>query len=206
MLAQSDVNRRGVQIDRGNDAGLRGDRAKPGLSPVAGISDKQALPVDEIAPVARLGPDRRAPLRSRAFAAVQPFAIWAFLWTVGYFVGRSLPRIDPRWELPANLVGGIVAILFIWWATAADGDRTLTLRIAWPPRWSAIPLGLHGVALAYVLVLPLTAALAEHFEKRDSADLASIPGWLMLPEALSIGLWEELLPAVALAPRWPAAA
>jgi len=101
--------------------------------------------------------------------------------------------MDPRWELPANLVGGIVAILLIWWATAADGDRTLTLRIAWPPRWSAIPLGLHGVALAYVLTLPLTAALADHFGKRDSGELASIPGWLMLPIALSIGLWEELL-------------
>src|SRR3954469_5362204 len=96
-------------------------------------------------PVARLYAGHRAPLRTRALAALQPIAIWAFIRAAGYLVARSLPRIDPRWQLPANLVGGIAAIFLIWWATAGDEDRTRTLRIAWPPRFSAVPLGLHGV-------------------------------------------------------------
>jgi membrane protease YdiL (CAAX protease family) len=161
------------------------------------IGDKRALPADEIAPVACFDSRGRAPLRARAFAALQPIAIWAFIRSVGYLVGRSVPRIDPRWQVGANLVSGIAAILLIWWATAGGENRTVTLRIAWPPPFSAIPLGTLGVVQAYALVLPLTFALEPHLEDgRKLADLALltwIPGWLMLPLTLSIGFWEELL-------------
>ena len=85
-------------------------------------------------------PARLLPLRWGAF----DFLAWQFLWMCGVALGeKSLrgPIFNPRWRLPAGIVGLIIVLAGLYWRWGFQAPANCPLYV-WMDKWTLGPLRL----------------------------------------------------------------